>query len=163
MALDALDLLLVADCAWIWVRSKIRDPPEASTRRDHPCLCSAVSPHSNDGFHGVPQRRVGFFSLLSSSTTWVLRTALSVDVSCGKDEAFFCHQVTCFEEFRTPSVSAFSLSSALTWACFVDVLRGVSQAIPSMPARSHFGEVRLNLPSGYSLGLCFKPVEQEAL
>ncbi|KAJ4873307.1 Uncharacterized protein Rs2_45025 [Raphanus sativus] len=42
-------------------------------------------------------------------------------------------------------------------------LRGVNQAFPSMPARSHFGVARSNLPSGYSLVLCFKPVEQEAL
>ncbi|WZZ31538.1 hypothetical protein YC2023_014939 [Brassica napus] len=46
MALGALDLLLVADCAWIWVRSEIRDPPEASTHHCHPRLCSAVSPQS---------------------------------------------------------------------------------------------------------------------
>ncbi|CAF2129913.1 unnamed protein product [Brassica napus] len=46
MALGALDLLLVADCARIWVRSEIRDPPEASTCRDRPRLCSAVSPQS---------------------------------------------------------------------------------------------------------------------
>ncbi|KAL0730057.1 hypothetical protein Bca4012_026150 [Brassica carinata] len=130
MALDALDLLLVADCAWIWVRSKIRDPPEASTRRDHPCLCSAVSPQS-----------------VYSTKGWLLLPAL----------------IVYYLGLEDSPQSAFSLSSALTWACFVDVLRGVSQAIPSMPARSHFGEVRLNLPSGYSLGLCFKPVEQEAL
>ncbi|CAF2128300.1 unnamed protein product [Brassica napus] len=42
-------------------------------------------------------------------------------------------------------------------------LRGVSQALPSMPARSHFGEARSNSSSGYSPALCFKPVEQEAL
>ncbi|CAN7106918.1 unnamed protein product [Brassica rapa subsp. narinosa] len=46
MALGALDLLLDADCARIWVRSEIRDPPEASTCRDRPRLCSAVSPQS---------------------------------------------------------------------------------------------------------------------
>ncbi|CAN6831726.1 unnamed protein product, partial [Brassica oleracea] len=46
MALGALDLLLDADCARIWVRSEIRDPPEASTCRNRPRLSSAVSPQS---------------------------------------------------------------------------------------------------------------------
>ncbi|KAF2604935.1 hypothetical protein F2Q70_00024825 [Brassica cretica] len=46
MALGAMDLLLDADCARIWVRSEIRDPPEASTCHDRPRLCSAVSPQS---------------------------------------------------------------------------------------------------------------------
>ncbi|CAF1810256.1 BnaC04g53360D [Brassica napus] len=48
MALGAMDLLLDADCARIWVRSEIRDPPEASTCHDRPRLCSAVSPQSID-------------------------------------------------------------------------------------------------------------------
>ncbi|WZY70608.1 hypothetical protein YC2023_002848 [Brassica napus] len=212
MALGALDLLLVADCAWIWVRSEIRDSPEASTRHCRPRLCSAVSPQSvvvrrttedlcfyssNDSFHGVPQRMVSSPFLLSSSSTRVLRTTLDVDVSCGKSDVFFRLQVTCFKEFRAPSVlhfpfqssrsiaicnSAVSAASSVSrsgmrgqndrlrlTAIFIfsgvaaAELRGVSQALPSMPARSHFDEARSNSSSGYSPALCFKPVEQEAL
>ncbi|CAG7888641.1 unnamed protein product, partial [Brassica rapa] len=180
MALGALDLLLVADCAWIWVRSEIRDSPEASTRHCRPRLCSAVSPHSP--------------FLLSSSSTRVLRTTLDVDVSCRKSDVFFRLQVTCFKEFRAPSVLHFPFqssrsiaicNSAVSAASSVsrsgmrgqnDRLRltaififsgagapGVSRALPSMPARSHFDEARSNSSSGYSPALCFKPVEQEAL
>ncbi|CAG7905162.1 unnamed protein product, partial [Brassica rapa] len=193
MALGALDLLLVADCAWIWVRSEIRDSPEASTRHCRPRLCSAVSPHSNDSFHGVPQRMVSSPFLLSSSSTRVLRTTLDVDVCCGKSDVFFRLQVTCFKEFRAPSVLHFPFQSSRSIAIcnsavsaassvsrsgmrgqndrlrltaifiFSAELRGVSQALPSMPARSHFGEARSNSSSGYSPALCFKPVEQEAL
>ncbi|KAF2611299.1 hypothetical protein F2Q70_00011007 [Brassica cretica] len=35
-------------------------------------------------------------------------------------------------------------------------LRGVSQTLPSMPARSHFGEARSNSSSGYSPAMCFQ-------
>ncbi|WZY79399.1 hypothetical protein YC2023_025783 [Brassica napus] len=90
MALGVLDLLLVFDCAWIWVRSEIRELQEASmrwfVRRTTEDLCFFSS---NDNFHGVPQRKVGFSSLLPSSTTGVLRTTLDVDVYCGNGEAFF--------------------------------------------------------------------------
>ncbi|KAH0886353.1 hypothetical protein HID58_062449 [Brassica napus] len=72
IALGALDLLLVADCAWIWVKSKIRDPTEASTSRAVSLLLRRLAPAAE--------------------------------------------------------------------------LRGVNQALPSMPARSHFGEARSNLP-----------------
>ncbi|CAN6850321.1 hypothetical protein HID58_049619 [Brassica napus] len=44
IALGALDLLLVADCAWIWVKSKIRDPPEASTSRAISLLLRRLAP-----------------------------------------------------------------------------------------------------------------------
>ncbi|WZY94892.1 hypothetical protein YC2023_067221 [Brassica napus] len=49
--------------------------------------------------------------LLSSSSTRVLRTTLDVDVSCGKSDVFFCLQVTCFKEFRAPSVLHFPFQS----------------------------------------------------
>ncbi|CAG7883784.1 unnamed protein product, partial [Brassica rapa] len=107
---------------------------------------------------------------------------------------FFRLQVTCFKEFRAPSVLHFPFQSSRSIAIcnsavsaassvsrsgmnggqndrlrltsifiFSAELRGVSQALPSMPARSHFGEARSNSSSGYSPALCFKPVEQEAL
>ncbi|CAN7008610.1 unnamed protein product [Brassica rapa subsp. trilocularis] len=131
--------------------------------------------------------------LLSSSSTRVLRTTLDVDVSCGKSDVFFRLQVTCFKEFRAPSVLHFPFQSSRSIAIcnsavsaassvsrsgmrgqndrlrltaifiFSAELRGVSQALPSMPARSHFGEARSNSSPGYSPALCFKPVEQEAL
>ncbi|CAN7077871.1 unnamed protein product [Brassica oleracea var. botrytis] len=63
IAMGALDLLLVADCAWIWVRSKIRDPPEASTSRAVSLLLRRLAPAVKGG-------------LLSSSTTRVLRITL---------------------------------------------------------------------------------------
>ena len=44
IALGALDLLLVADCAWIWVKSKIRDPTEASTSRAVSLLLRRLAP-----------------------------------------------------------------------------------------------------------------------
>ncbi|CDY45860.1 BnaAnng22130D [Brassica napus] len=44
IALGALDLLLVADCAWIWVKSKIRDPPEASKSRAVSLLLRRLAP-----------------------------------------------------------------------------------------------------------------------
>ncbi|KAH0873161.1 LOW QUALITY PROTEIN: hypothetical protein HID58_070523 [Brassica napus] len=178
----------VVDCAWIWVRSEIRDPPEALTRRCRPRLCSSYSPHSKYSFHGVPQRMVSSHFLLSSSST--RRTTLDVDVSRGKSDAFFHRQVTCFKEFCAPSVLHFPFQSSRSIAiCNPAVsaassrnegpkrltaldrdlhlqwseLRGVSQALPSMPARNHFGEARSISPSGYSLALRFKPVEHEAL
>ncbi|CAF1975381.1 unnamed protein product [Brassica oleracea] len=99
IAMRALDLLLVADCAWIWVRSKIRDPPEASTSRAVSLLLRRLAPAVKGG-------------LLSSSTTRVLKTTLGVDVSCGKSEALFCHQITCFKEYRAPSVLHFPFQSS---------------------------------------------------
>ncbi|CAN7024466.1 unnamed protein product [Brassica rapa subsp. trilocularis] len=100
IVLGALDLFLVADCAWIWVKSKIRDPPEVSTSRAVSLLLRRLAP------------AVGFASLLSSSTNRVLRTTLRVDVSCGKSEALFCHQVTCFKEYFSPSVLQFPFQSS---------------------------------------------------
>ncbi|KAJ4902889.1 hypothetical protein Rs2_16840 [Raphanus sativus] len=97
MAVGALDLLLVADCAQFWVRSEIRDPPEASTRRCR--LVSAPPSRSNRSILAVSfqvqktapmvylSKRVSFSFLLPSSVSRVLRTTLDVDVSCGKGEA----------------------------------------------------------------------------
>ncbi|KAH0882589.1 hypothetical protein HID58_058685 [Brassica napus] len=85
MALGAMDLLLDADCARIWVRSEIRDPPEASTCHDRPRLCSAVSPQSIDfsgGFRGVPQRRIVSSSPLSSSSKGSPASRSSVLLLC---------------------------------------------------------------------------------
>ncbi|WZZ72208.1 hypothetical protein YC2023_083578 [Brassica napus] len=42
----------------------------------------------------------------------VLKTTLGVDVSCGKSEALFCHQITCFKEYRAPSVLHFPFQSS---------------------------------------------------
>ncbi|KAG5413811.1 hypothetical protein IGI04_001378, partial [Brassica rapa subsp. trilocularis] len=174
IALGALDLFLVADCAWIWVKSKIRDPPEASTSRAVSLLLRRLAPA------GAPPRSSVSLARMTTPMVYlsekVLRTTLRVDVSCGKSEALFCHQVTYFKEYFSPSVLQFPfqssrqiadmltfwLSSVLTWAFLCRrpppaELRGVSQALLSMPARSHFGEARSNSPS--SLDRCFKPVD----
>ncbi|KAH0935046.1 hypothetical protein HID58_012163 [Brassica napus] len=147
MALGALDLLLVADCARIWVRSEIRDPPEASTCRDRPRLCSAVSPQSiyscaqkaasmvflSEGLSPLPRSHRLQKGHLLQGVLCSFRASCPIP-KLPVDCCFRCSK-------QVYILVNFCVSLGLIcWRPPPAELRGVSQALPSMPARSHFDE-----------------------
>ncbi|WZZ31537.1 hypothetical protein YC2023_014938 [Brassica napus] len=95
--------------------------------------------------------------LLSSSSTRVLRTTLDVDVSCGKSDAFFRLQVTCFKEFRAPSVLHFPFQSSRSIAiCNSTVSTASSVSHSGMSQNDRLHLTAIFIFSGIAAGLHYR-------